>query len=388
MLEKENENRMERQKQSALEYHAKYSGKLGIEILTSVENFEDLNLAYTPGIGHPIKEIQEDELAAYKYTLKSRSVAIVSNGTATLGLGDTGPSAVIPVIEGKAVLIKKFANLDAFPLCIDEKDPQAIIKFCQQIQPTFGIILLEDIKAPECFEIERTLIESLDIPIFHDDQHGTAVVVLAGLINALKIVDKSIQDLKVVINGAGAAGISIAAQLNTFGIKNILLLDSKGIISRSREDLNKFKQEALEFTNPENLEGGLQDAIKDADCFIGVSVANLLKKEDVQTMGSDPIVFALANPVPEILPDEAIMGGAKIVATGRSDFANQINNILVFPGILKGALDNRVTKITREMLVQASKNLAELVTNPTVDKIIPQAFDDGVVEAVVGAIKD
>lgn len=371
----------------ALEYHAKFSGKVGIQPLTQIDSSEDLNLAYTPGIGAPITAIQEDPENAYKYTLKSRSVAVVCNGTATLGLGDTGPLAALPVIEGKAALIKKFANLDAFPLCIQEKDPQAIIKFCKQIEPTFGAILLEDIKAPECFEIERTLMEELGIPVFHDDQHGTAIVVLAGLINSLKILNKQASSLKVVINGSGAAGISIAAQLSAFGIRDIILLDSKGILSKNRTDLNKYKLEALDFTNPENKDGNLKDALKGANCFIGVSVANLLTSQDIELMEKDCIVFALANPIPEILPEDALKGGAKICATGRSDFANQINNILVFPGILKGAVSNRVSKITREMLVQASINLASVVKNPTIDKIVPKAFDQGVIEAVTSAIQ-
>jgi len=370
----------------ALKYHSQFKGKVGINPLTSVDTSDDLNLAYTPGIGAPISEIQKDPEAAYEYTLKARSVAVVCNGTATLGLGDTGPLAALPVIEGKSALIKKFANLDAFPLCINETDPQAIIKFCKQIEPTFGAILLEDIKAPECFEIERTLIEELKIPVFHDDQHGTAIVVLAGLINSMKILNKSKEDLKVVINGAGAAGISIAEQLFAFGIKNIVLLDSKGILSKNRTDLNKYKLEALEFTNIDNVDGNLKDALKDSNCFIGVSVANLLNSEDIKLMQEDSIVFALANPVPEIMPVEAKKGGARIVATGRSDFANQINNILVFPGILKGAVENRVPKITRQMLVQASKNLAEVVVNPNEDLIVPKAFDKGVIEAVTKAV--
>ena len=370
----------------ALKYHSQFKGKVGINPLTSVDTSDDLNLAYTPGIGAPISEIQKDPEAAYEYTLKARSVAVVCNGTATLGLGDTGPLAALPVIEGKSALIKKFANLDAFPLCINENDPQAIIKFCKQIEPTFGAILLEDIKAPECFEIERTLIEELKIPVFHDDQHGTAIVVLAGLINSMKILNKSKEDLKVVINGAGAAGISIAEQLFAFGIKNIVLLDSKGILSKNRTDLNKYKLEALEFTNIDNVDGNLKDALKDSNCFIGVSVANLLNSEDIKLMQEDSIVFALANPVPEIMPVEAKKGGARIVATGRSDFANQINNILVFPGILKGAVENRVPKITRQMLVQASKNLAEVVVNPNEDLIVPKAFDKGVIEAVTKAV--
>jgi len=370
----------------ALKYHSQFKGKVGINPLTSVDTSDDLNLAYTPGIGAPISEIQKDPEAAYEYTLKARSVAVVCNGTATLGLGDTGPLAALPVIEGKSALIKKFANLDAFPLCINETDPQAIIKFCKQIEPTFGAILLEDIKAPECFEIERTLIEELKIPVFHDDQHGTAIVVLAGLINSMKILNKSKEDLKVVINGAGAAGISIAEQLFAFGIKNIVLLDSKGIISKNRSDLNKYKLEALEFTNIDNVDGDLKDALTDSNCFIGVSVANLLDSEDIKLMQKDSIVFALANPVPEIMPVEAKKGGARIVATGRSDFANQINNILVFPGILKGAVENRVPKITRQMLVQASKNLAEVVVNPNEDLIVPKAFDKGVIEAVTKAV--
>ncbi|MBT5346363.1 NADP-dependent malic enzyme [bacterium] len=370
----------------ALNYHAQFKGKVGIQPLTIVDTIEDLNLAYTPGIGAPILEIQNDPENAYKYTLKSRSVAVVCNGTATLGLGDTGPLAALPVIEGKSALIKKFANLDAFPLCIEEKDPKAIIKFCKQIEPTFGAILLEDIKAPECFEIERTLIEELNIPVFHDDQHGTAIVVLAGLINSMKILNKKKEELKVVINGAGAAGISIAEQLHSFGIENIVLLDSKGILSKNRTDLNKYKLEALEFTNSENIDGDLKTAIKDSNCFIGVSVANLLDSEDIKLMEKDSIVFALANPVPEIMPTEAVKGGAKIVATGRSDFANQINNILVFPGILKGAVENRVPKITRKMLVNASVNLAAVVENPSVENIVPKAFDNGVIEAVSKAI--
>lgn len=370
----------------ALNYHAEYSGKVGITPLTKVDTSDDLNLAYTPGIGAPISAIQDDPENAYKYTLKSRSVAVVCNGTATLGLGNTGPLAALPVIEGKSALIKKFANLDAFPLCIKEDDPQSIIKFCKQIEPTFGAILLEDIKAPECFEIERTLIEELNIPVFHDDQHGTAIVVLAGIVNSLNLLNKNKEDLKVVINGAGAAGISIAEQLNAFGVKNIVLLDSKGILSKNRTDLNKYKKEALEFTNPNNLDGNLKDALKGANCFIGVSVANLLNAEDIKLMENDSIVFALANPVPEILPEEAIKGGAKIVATGRSDFANQINNILVFPGILKGAVENRVPKITRDMLVQASINLANVVEQPSFEKIVPKAFDKGVIEAVKSAI--
>jgi len=373
--------------EQSLEFHKKTSGKIGIEVLNPVNESQDLNLTYTPGMAYVSLEIQNDKSKTYDYTLKSRSVAIVSNGSATLGFGNTGPEAAIPVMEGKSVIFKTFSGLDAFPLCIEEENSDAIIKFCEQIQPTFGAILLEDIKAPECFYIENELNKKLNIPVFHDDQHGTAVVVLAGLINACKVINKDIKSLKIVINGAGAAGISTANQLHSFGIQHIILVDSKGVINSSRTDLNEFKLKALEFTNPNDVSGHLKDVLKDADCFIGLSVADILEETDIQEMNQDPIVFALANPNPEIKPELALKAGAKIVATGRADYPNQINNILVFPGVLKGAIENRVSTITRKMLVQASVNLANIVKNPTSDKIIPHALDDGVCESIQSAIK-
>jgi malate dehydrogenase (oxaloacetate-decarboxylating) len=374
-------------KQKSLDYHSKFGGKVEINGKYPLETPEDLGMIYTPGMAYPCMEIAADKSKAYDYTMKGRSVAIVSDGTAVLGFGDIGPEAGLPVMEGKSLVFKRFANIDAFPLCIGTKDPEEIVKFCQYLEPTFAGIHLEDIKAPECFYIEKKLQETLNIPVFHDDQWGTAIVALAGLINALKVVDKKVESVKVVINGAGAAGIAIAKILVEFGVKNVILLDSVGAINKDRDDLNEFKIEMLEVTNPNNETGGLAEVVQGADVFMGVSKAGLLSQDMVRSMAEKAVVFAMANPVPEIMPPEALEAGAAVVATGRADFPNQINNVLAFPGVFRGLLDARATKLTLDMMVKAATGLAGLIKSPTADYIIPGAFDEGVCEAVAKAMK-
>jgi malate dehydrogenase (oxaloacetate-decarboxylating) len=375
-------------KQKSLDYHAKYQGKVQISGKVELNTPEDLGMIYTPGMAYPCMEIAADKSKAYDYTMKARSVAIVSDGTAVLGFGDIGPEAALPVMEGKSMVFKRFADIDAFPLCIGTKDPDEIVRFCQLLEPTFAGIHLEDIKAPECFYIEKKLQETMNIPVFHDDQWGTAIVALAGFINALKVVNKEVAGVKIVISGAGAAGIAVAKILIEYGVKNIILLDSVGAISQDRTDLNEFKIEMLAVTNPNNETGGLAEVIRGADVFIGLSKAGLLTQDMIRSMATSPIVFAMANPVPEIMPPEALEAGAAVVATGRADFPNQINNVLAFPGVFRGLLDQRAENLTINMMVKAATGLAGLIKEPRADYIIPGAFDEGVCESVASAMKE
>ena len=368
----------------SLELHAEKIGKLEVNSKVVVENKDQLSLAYSPGVAEPCREIHKDPANVFKYTAKGNLVAVVSDGTAVLGLGDIGPLAAMPVMEGKAILFKNFANVDAFPICLDTKDVDEIVETVKRIAPCFGGINLEDISAPRCFEIERRLKEELDIPVFHDDQHGTAIVVCAGLINALKCVGKKPEEIKVVINGAGSAGISICKLLLQFGIGDAVLVDRQGALCPGEEWMNPAQAAMAEVTNKDKQTGPLTEIIKGKDVFIGVSAPNLVTAEMVGTMAKDPIVFAMANPTPEIMPDVAKAGGAAIVATGRSDFPNQINNVLVFPGIFRGALDVRATNITEEMKLAAAKAIASLVTDEELNPeyIIPSPFDKRVCNVV------
>ncbi|HHX23927.1 MAG: NAD(P)-dependent malic enzyme [Tepidanaerobacteraceae bacterium] len=364
-------------KQEALKLHIDSQGKLEVISKVPVNDAKDLSLAYTPGVAEPCKEIHKDPDTVYKYTIKGRTVAVVTDGSAVLGLGNIGAAAGMPVMEGKSVLFKNFGGVDAFPICLDTQDVDEIVKTVKYLAPTFGGINLEDISAPRCFEIEKRLKEELDIPIFHDDQHGTAIVVLAAIINALKIVKKDIKDVKVSISGAGAAGVAIAKLLLSAGVNDVVLCDSKGIISKDRANLNASKQELAEITNKEGINGTIADAIKDTDIFVGVSGPGTVTQDMLKAMAKDSIVFALANPIPEIYPDEAKAAGAKVVGTGRSDFPNQINNVLAFPGIFRGALESRATDINEEMKIAAAHAIASLITEDelTPDYCIPGAFD-------------
>ena len=361
----------------SLRVHEKYKGKLSVKSRVAVQDKEDLSVAYTPGVAEPCKQIAEDKNNVFKYTLKGHTVAVVSDGTAVLGLGDIGPEAAMPVMEGKSILFKEFGGVDAFPICLDTKDPNEIIKTVKYISPTFGGINLEDISSPRCFEIEERLKEDLDIPVFHDDQHGTAIVVTAGIINSLKIIKKEWKDLKIVVAGAGAAGLSVCRLLQHFGPDDVILTNRKGIVYEGRPDLNPVVAKMAKITNKNKKQGTLADALKGADIFIGVSGANLVSKEMIKTMNKDAIVFALANPIPEIMPEDAFEGGARIVATGRSDFPNQINNVLVFPGLFRGALMVRSKKIVDDMKVAAARALASLVSDRELNEkyIIPEVFD-------------
>ena len=370
-----------------LEFHEKYKGKLSVNSKVPLKDMKDLSIAYTPGVAEPCKEINKDISKVYKYTIKQNSVAVVSDGSAVLGLGNIGAEAALPVMEGKCVLFKEFANIDAFPICIKSQDPDEIINIVKNISPVFGGINLEDISSPRCFEIERRLKKELDIPVMHDDQHGTAVVVLAGLINAAKVVGKDLKDFRIVINGAGAAGTAVAKLLLKEGVKDILMVDRVGIISKNG-DLTDHKIELAKITNKNNEDGTLKDALRNSDVFIGLSAPNLLNAGDIRTMNKNPIIFAMANPVPEIMPDEAKKGRAKIVATGRSDFPNQINNVLAFPGIFRGALDNKVRNITDEMKLKAAHKLAATVKHPTEECIIPDVFDKTIVDSIKNVIRD
>lgn len=380
-------------KEEALKLHKKNKGKLSTKSKVSVETKEDLSLVYTPGVAQVCNEIKEHPETIFDYTMKSNSVAVITDGSAVLGLGNIGAEASLPVMEGKCVLFKQMADIDAFPICIKSQDPKEIINIVKNITPVFGGINLEDIKAPNCFEIENELL-NLGIPVMHDDQHGSAVVILAALLNALKVTNKNIQDIKVVINGAGAAGIATAKLLLCLNInknicipvKEVILCDTKGIIYMGREDLNNSKQEIAKFTNKSKIKGGLKDALRGADVFIGLSAGNLLDSEDIKVMNHSPIVFAMANPDPEIMPDKAIKGGAAVVGTGRSDFPNQINNSLVFPGIFRGALDAKATKINNEMKIAAAKAIASFI-EPTKDNILPHTLDKKVVLKVAEAVK-
>ena len=361
----------------SLRVHEQFKGKLTIKSRVAVQDKEDLSIAYTPGVAEPCKKIAEDKNDVYKYTIKGHTVAVVSDGTAVLGLGDIGPEAAMPVMEGKSILFKEFGGVDAFPICLDTKEPEEIIKTVKLISPTFGGINLEDISSPRCFEIEEKLKEDLDIPVFHDDQHGTAIVVTAGIINALKIVKKEWKDLKIVVAGAGAAGLSVCRLLQHFGPDDVILTNRKGAVYEGRPDLNPVVAKMAKITNKHKKQGSLADVLVGADIFIGVSGPNLVTKEMIKTMNSDAIVFALANPVPEIMPEEAFEGGARIVATGRSDFPNQINNVLVFPGLFRGALMVRSKKIDDDMKVAAARALASLVSDRELNEkyIIPEVFD-------------
>lgn len=375
--------------------HTKLKGKIEITSKIKAQNTEDLSIVYSPGVAQPCLDIQRNEALAYDYTIKGNTVAIVSDGSAVLGLGNIGAKAAIPVMEGKAMLFKQFGGVDAFPICLDTQDSQEIIETVKRIAPVFGGINLEDISAPRCFEIEAAL-QDIGIPVFHDDQHGTAIVTLAGILNACKVVNKKINTLKVVINGAGSAGVAIAKLLrcisldpdSCLSVKEIIVCDSKGIIHKNRTDLNPTKVELLTYSNPNNVEGKLQDALQNADVFIGVSIGDILSARDVKTMNTHPIIFALANPQPEIMPEEAYKGGAAVVATGRSDYPNQVNNLLVFPGIFRGALDQRSKKITPEMKLAAAYALAECVENPTRETIIPSVFEKGIAEKIANAVAD
>mgnify|MGYP002622627126 CR=1 FL=1 len=376
--------------EKALLLHEQWQGKIDTTPKCPVSTREDLALAYTPGVAEPCKVIAEDPEAAYKYTTKQNTIAIVSDGSAVLGLGNIGPKAAMPVMEGKAVLFKTFGGVNAVPICLDTQDTEEIIKTVKYLAPTFGGFNLEDISAPRCFEIEKRLKEDLDIPVFHDDQHGTAIIVLAAIINALRITGKDKEKCRVAVNGSGAAGIAISKLLLTYGFKNLTLCDRSGIISSARDNLNSTKKEMLELTNPDDIHGTLADALKDADIFIGVSAPNSVTQDMVRSMNSDPIIFAMANPVPEIMPDEAKAAGARIVGTGRSDFPNQINNVLAFPGIFKGALEGRAKQITEDMKLAAAKAIAGLVSdeNLTEEYILPEAFDPRVADAVCKAVKE
>jgi malate dehydrogenase (oxaloacetate-decarboxylating) len=375
--------------EKALKLHEEWNGKLETTSKCSVKSREDLALAYTPGVAEPCKVIADDSSAAYKYTLKANTVAVVSDGSAVLGLGNIGPYAAMPVMEGKAVLFKEFGGVNAFPICLNTQDTDEIIKTVVNIAPAFGGINLEDISAPRCFEIEEKLKSLLDIPVFHDDQHGTAIVVLAGVINALKVTGKMKESCRVIVNGAGSAGIAITKLLLTYGFKNIILCDKVGILSKKSENLNWMQEKMMDETNLTGMEGSLSDALKGADIFIGVSAPNIVTADMVTSMNKDAIIFAMANPVPEIMPDIAKAAGAKVVGTGRSDFPNQINNVVAFPGIFKGALEGRATQITEEMKLAAALAIASLVDDNELneDNIMPQPFDPRVCEVVSNAVK-
>ena len=375
--------------EKALKLHEEWNGKLETVSKTPVKSREDLSLAYTPGVAEPCKVIAQDKEAAYTYTWKANTVAVVSDGSAVLGLGNIGPYAAMPVMGGKAVLFKEFGGVNAVPICLDTQDTEEIIKAVTYLAPGFGGINLEDISAPRCFEIEERLKEILDIPVFHDDQHGTAIVVLAGIINALKVVHKKKEDCKVVVNGAGSAGVAITKLLLTYGFPNVIMCDKVGIVSKSTEGLNWMQQKMTEVTNPNNETGSLADALKGADIFVGVSAPNIVTPEMVASMNHDSILFAMANPVPEIMPDVAKAAGARVVGTGRSDFPNQVNNVVAFPGIFKGALEGRATQITEEMKLAAAIAIAGLVPEDKLneDNIMPEAFDPQVAEVVANAVK-
>lgn len=376
--------------EKALQMHEQWNGKLETTAKAHVNSREDLAIAYTPGVAEPCKVIAKDPEAAYKYTIKSNTVAVVSDGSAVLGLGNIGALAAMPVMEGKAVLFKEFGGVNAVPICIDTQDTEEIIRTVVNIAPAFGGINLEDISAPRCFEIETRLKELLDIPVFHDDQHGTAIVVLAGIINALKVTKKEKETCRVVVNGAGSAGVAITKLLLNYGFKDITMCDINGIISKDSENLNWMQKEMAKVTNLKNASGTLADALKGADIFVGVSAPGIVTKDMVASMNKDAILFAMANPVPEIMPDLAKAAGAKVVGTGRSDFPNQVNNVVAFPGIFKGALEGRASQITEEMKLAAAKAIAGLVPDEELseDNILPQAFDPCVAETVSRAIKE
>ena len=376
--------------EESLKFHKDLKGKLEISSRVKIENEKDLSLAYTPGVAEPCREIHKDPSTAYLYTRKWNTVAVISDGTAVLGLGDIGPLASLPVMEGKSILFKEFAGVDAFPIVLDTKEVDEIVETVVRIAPTLGGINLEDISAPRCFEIEKKLKEKLNIPVFHDDQHGTAIIVLSGLINALKIVNKNIEDLKIVVNGAGSAGTAITKLLLYYGAKNIIVCDRDGALNRDTTYTNSYFTELSNITNPNNESGILKDVIKNADVFIGVSAPNIVSKEMVASMNTDAILFAMANPTPEIFPEDAKEAGAKVIGTGRSDFPNQINNVLAFPGIFRGALDVRATEINEEMKIAAAHAIANSVSDEELNPnyIIPKAFNLEVQKRVAEAVKD
>jgi len=375
--------------EKALMMHEQWKGKLEITSKSPVKSREDLSIAYTPGVAEPCKVIAEDKEAAYKYTMKANTVAVISDGSAVLGLGNIGPHAAMPVMEGKAVLFKEFGDVNAVPICLDTQDTEEIIQAVTWLAPAFGGINLEDISAPRCFEIEERLKASLDIPVFHDDQQGTAIVVLSGIINALKVVNKKKEDCKVVVNGAGSAGVAITKLLLTYGFPNIIMCDKVGIVSKATEGLNWMQQKMTEVTNLNNETGTLADALKGADIFVGVSAPNIVTSEMVASMNHDAILFAMANPVPEIMPDAAKAAGARVVGTGRSYFPNQVNNVVAFPGIFKGALEGRASQITEEMKLAAAEAIAGLVPAEELNEnnIMPEAFNPKVAELVAEAVK-
>ena len=374
----------------SLKMHEEHKGKVEVVSKVAVKNRDDLSTAYTPGVAEPCRKIRDNKADVYKYTCKGNMVAVVSDGTAVLGLGDIGPEAAIPVMEGKSILFKEFGGVDAFPICLDTKDVDEIVETVKRIAPVFGGINLEDISAPRCFEIEKRLKEELDIPVFHDDQHGTAIVVSAGLINALKLVGKPFEEADVVINGAGSAGISICKLLLQLGIGNVVLVDRQGALCPGQDWMNPAQAEMAEITNKDRQTGPLAEIMKGKDVFVGVSAPNIVTAEMVASMAVDPIVFAMANPTPEIMPEEAAKGGVRVMATGRSDYPNQINNVLVFPGIFRGALDAKATGITEEMKMAAAKAIASIVTDAELkeDYIIPGAFDERVAKVVAKAVAD
>lgn len=376
-------------KEKALFYHKEWNGKLETVAKSKIHSREDLSIAYTPGVAEPCKEIAKDKEAAYTYTWKSNTVAVVSDGSAVLGLGNIGPHAAMPVMEGKCVLFKEFGNVNAVPICLDTQNTEEIITAVKNIAPGFGGINLEDISAPRCFEIEERLKEILDIPVFHDDQHGTAIVVLAGVINGLRLTGKKKEECKVVVNGAGSAGVAITKLLLSYGFTNITMCDKEGILHKNYPNLNWMQEKMTETTNLSNATGTLSDALKGADIFVGVSAPNIVTAEMVASMNKDSILFAMANPVPEIMPDIAKAAGARIVGTGRSDFPNQINNVIAFPGIFKGALEGRATQITEEMKLAAATALAALVSDNELNEnyIMPEAFDPRVADVVSQAVK-
>ena len=371
--------------QESLKIHEERKGKFEIKSKVPLTTKDELSIAYTPGVGAVCTAIGDDKNKSWQLTNRANQVAIVSDGTAILGLGDLGPEAAMPVMEGKAIIFKEFANIDAIPLCIDTIDPEEIIKFCKQIQPSFAGINLEDISAPRCFDITTRLEEELSIPVFHDDQTGTAIVTLAALMNACRVTGRETRDLKIIVNGAGAGGIATAELLISQGVRDLILLDSRGIISRDREDLNKNKQEILPRINKDSISGDLAKAMQGADVFVGLSKANLVSEEMVKSMNPDHIIFAMANPVPEIMPDVAIRAGASIVGTGRSDFANQINNALVFPGIFRGLFDHKKSKVTQEIKIATAKAVASCV-EPSKEKILPDLTDKEIVKRIVESI--
>ena len=373
---------------AALKMHEENKGKIGVVSKVAVKTRDDLSTAYTPGVAEPCRKIRDDKKEVYRYTAKGNLVAVVSDGTAVLGLGDIGPEAAMPVMEGKLILFKEFAGIDAFPICLDTKDTEEIIETVKRIAPVFGGINLEDISAPRCFEIESRLKKELDIPVFHDDQHGTAIVVSAGLLNAVKFVGKKMEDVKIVINGAGSAGISICKLLLEIGVGDVVLVDRQGALAVGEEWMNPAQKEMAEKTNKEQIHGPLSEVMKGKDIFVGVSAPGIVTAEMVSTMADDAIVFAMANPTPEIMPDEAKKGGARVVATGRSDFPNQINNVLVFPGVFRGALDAQATDITEEMKIAAVYAIADIIKEDELNEeyIIPGAFDERVASHVAEAV--